>query len=283
MVTKIINGSGIAQKIRKELKEKIANFRVKPGLAVVLVGQDPASQIYVDFKKKASQEVGLYLETYDFEEDVNPKKVFMLIYELNENNKIHGILVQLPLPDQFDEYEIINAIDPRKDVDGFHPWNVGWLSIGQERLVSATAKAVETILDEMYIDVSGKEAVVIGTSNIVGKPTAHMLLNRGATVTQCHAKTKDLSEYTKKADLVVTAVGKPNLIKADMVKKGVTVIDIGISRLESGKVVGDVDYDKVKDKAKFITPVPGGVGPLTVASLLENTWLAMRNIEGYKD
>ncbi len=283
MVTKIINGTGIAQKIRKELKEKVSQFRVKPGLAVILVGQDPASQIYVDFKKKASQEVGLHIETFDFDDDVKPKKVLALIKELNEDKKIHGILVQLPLPDQFDEYEIINAIDPKKDVDGFHPWNVGWLSIGQERLVSATAKAVETILDEMYIEVSGKEAVVIGTSNIVGKPVAHMLLNRGATVTQCHAKTKDLAKHTQEADVIVTAVGKPNLIKANMVKTGATVIDIGISRLESGKVVGDVDYDKVKDKAKFITPVPGGVGPLTVASLLENTWLAMRKIEGYKE
>ncbi len=283
MITKIIDGVGLAEKIRRELKEKISQSRIKPGLAVILVGEDPASQIYVDFKKKASQEVGLYLETYAFEEDVKPKEVLELIQKLNEKKEIHGILVQLPLPDQFDEYQVIETISPDKDVDGFHPWNVGWLSIGQPRLISATARALEIILDEMHIEIPGKEAVIIGAGNITGKPIGQLLLNRGATVTVCHKATKDLTRYTQQADILISAVGKPGLIKANMVKTGAAVLDVGITRLESGKVVGDVDFDKVKDKAKYITPVPGGVGPLTVAMLLENTWQAMRRLEGYQD
>ena len=276
MITKIINGQGIADAVRKKLKAEVKKMRVKPGLAVILIGEDPASQIYVDFKKKASKEVGLYLETYDFEEDVNPKKVIKLIQELNQKDEIHGILVQLPLPEQFDKYEIIKTIHPDKDVDGFHPRNVGWLSMGQPRLVSATALGVMRILEESKINPEGKEAVIVGASNLVGKPVAQLLLNAGATITICNSKTKDLTELTQRADILITAVGKPKLITSSMVKTGAVVIDVGIARLEDGSVVGDVDFNKVKNKTSFITPVPGGVGPLTVAMLLQNTVAAAK-------
>lgn len=274
MVTKIINGSALADHLRKELKIKVGKLRVKPGLAVILVGDDPASKIYVDFKKKASAEVGLYLETYDFPEDIDPKIILELLEKLNVQENIHGILVQLPLPEQFNETEIIKAITPEKDVDGFHPENIGWLSIGTPHLVSATAKAVEKILESTHQDLAGKHAVIIGASNIVGKPVSQLLLNKNMTVTVCHEQTKDLTLHTQTADVIITAVGKPGLLTAEMVKTGAIIIDVGITRLPDGRVVGDVDFENVKNKASFITPVPGGVGPLTVAMLLENTYLA---------
>lgn len=280
-ITKIINGSGIAEQIRLELKEKIDHSRVQPGLAVILVGQDPASRIYVDFKKKASREVGIYLETHELPFDVTQKYLLKLIDRLNKNKKIHGILVQLPLPEHIEDIEVLEHINPSKDVDGFHPHNVGLLSVGFPQFIPATARGIMYLLDDIHFDVAGKEAVVIGASNIVGKPVAQLLLNAGATVTVCHIKTKDLSMYTQKADLIVTAVGKPNLLTQDMVKEGVVVIDAGISRVEDS-VVGDVDFEHVKPKVSNITPVPGGVGPMTVACLLQNTWDAMRRIEGYE-
>lgn len=279
-ITKIVNGTGLAKEIRRDLRTKILASRIKPGLAVILVGQDPASQIYVDFKKKASEEVGIVLESFECEDDFPEKKLLKLIGKLNEKKSIHGILVQLPLPDEIDEQKIISAILPEKDVDGFHPVNVGWLSIGHPLIVSATAKAIWKMIQSTNVDVRGKEAVVIGASNIVGKPIAQILLNKRATVTVCHSRTKDLALHISRADIIVSAVGKPNLITHDMVKPGAIVIDAGITRTEEGNVVGDVDFERVKEVAGWISPVPGGVGPMTVAMLLENTWEAMRRIEG---
>lgn len=278
-ITKILSGKGLAAKIRQELKHKIQKSRVTPGLAVILVGQDPASEMYVEFKSEASQEVGMYLQTFDFDEDVSEKKLLKTIEKLNRNKKIHGILVQLPLPDHIDTSLVLETIDPMKDVDGFHPENVGWLSVGAPEMMPATTRGIWTLLDSANINVEGKHVVVVGASNIVGKPTAQLLLNEGATVTVCHKKTKNLEEYTKKADILISATGVPNLIEASMVKKGAVVIDVGTARL-NGKTVGDVDFEKVKEKAAYITPVPGGVGPMTVASLLQNTWDAMCEIEG---
>jgi methylenetetrahydrofolate dehydrogenase (NADP+)/methenyltetrahydrofolate cyclohydrolase len=279
-ITKILNGTGLAREVRNDLRTKILASKIKPGLAVILVGQDPASQIYIDFKKKASEEVGIQLESFECEEDFPEKKLLKLIRKLNEKKSIHGILVQLPLPDQIDEQKIIAAILPEKDVDGFHPVNVGWLSIGHPLIVSATAKAIWRMIQSTNVEVKSKEVVIVGASNIVGKPIAQILLNKRATVTVCHSRTKDLALHTLRADVLVSAVGKPNLITADMVKPGAIVVDAGISRTEEGKVVGDVDFERVKEVAGWISPVPGGVGPMTVAMLLENTWEAMRRLEG---
>lgn len=279
-VTKILNGTGLAREIRAQLRTKILSSKIKPGLAVVLVGQDPASQIYVDFKKKASEEVGIELQSFECDEDFPEKKLLKLIKKLNESRSIHGILVQLPLPDHIDEEKVISAIIPEKDVDGFHPVNVGWLSIGHPLIVSATAKAIWRMIQSTHVEVKGKEVVIVGASNIVGKPIAQILLNKRATVTVCHSRTADLALHTSRADILVCAVGKPNLITTDMVKEGAVVIDAGITRTEEGVVVGDVDFERVKEVAGWISPVPGGVGPMTVAMLLENTWEAMRRIEG---
>src|SRR3990167_1493943 len=281
-VTKILNGSGIAQDIRMELRAKIADSRTKPGLAVILVGHDPASRMYIDFKKQASQEVGLYLETYEFEEDVKQKTLLKLIDKLNKNRKIHGILVQLPLPEHIEDIDILQRIDPAKDVDGFHPTNVGLLAVGYPALTPATPKGIMRLIASTGVDLRGKDAVVIGASNIVGKPTAQLLLNERATVTIANSLTRDLRVHTRKADVIVVAVGKPNLITADMVKEGVIVIDAGINKV-GDRVVGDVDYENVSKLAAFITPVPGGVGPMTVAMLLENTWEAMRHSKGHQE
>ncbi|OGY79416.1 MAG: bifunctional methylenetetrahydrofolate dehydrogenase/methenyltetrahydrofolate cyclohydrolase [Candidatus Kerfeldbacteria bacterium RIFCSPHIGHO2_02_FULL_42_14] len=280
-ITKILNGSGIAQTIRARLKTQIARGPKKPGLAVILVGQDPASKIYVDFKTKASREVGMYLETYHFEENIKEKKLLKLIDKLNKNKKIHGILVQLPLPSHIEDLSVLQRVDPRKDVDGFHPENVGLLAMGYPRFISATPKGIMHLLDHTNIDLVGKEVVVIGASNIVGKPLVQLLLDEEATVTVCHEKTQNLKVHTEHADIIIVAAGVPKLLTADMVKKGVVVIDVGINKVD-GAVVGDVDFEKVKERASYITPVPGGVGPMTVAMLLENTWEAMCAIEGYR-
>ncbi|MCW1930225.1 MAG: bifunctional methylenetetrahydrofolate dehydrogenase/methenyltetrahydrofolate cyclohydrolase FolD [Candidatus Kerfeldbacteria bacterium] len=278
-LTKILSGTGLAAQIRRELKEAIEESKVQPGLAVVLVGQDPASRIYVKFKTQASEEVGIYLETVELPEDISQKKLLKVIARLNKSKDIHGILVQLPLPRHLDTYEVIEAIDPAKDVDGFHSENVGWLSIGEPRLMPATTKGIMTLLEANDIELAGKHVVMVGASNIVGKPTAMALLNKNATVTICHKLTEDLKAHTKHADILITATGVPKLITPDMVKEGVVIVDAGITRYE-GKVVGDVDFEAVMDKASYITPVPGGVGPMTVVSLLQNTLEAMRAIEG---
>lgn len=281
-VVKMLSGTALAKAIRADLKKKIFDSKIKPGLAVVLVGQDPASQIYVKFKSQASEEVGMYLETVELDEETSQKKLLKIISKLNRNKKIHGILVQLPLPKHMNSFEVLQAIDPAKDVDGFNPENVGWLSIGKPRLMPATTAGIWTLVKSTHIDVRGKNVVMIGASNIVGKPTAQLFLNHGATVTICHKLTENLAQHTKTADILITATGVPNLITADMVKPHSIVIDAGITRFK-GKVVGDVAFEEVSQVVDYITPVPGGVGPMTVASLLQNTWHAMCRIHGAEE
>ena len=266
----IIDGKALVEQTRKEIKEKIKELGKKPGLAVIIVGENPASKIYVKKKVEACSEVGILSEKYELPDDVSEKELFELIEKLNRNDKINGILVQLPLPEHINEDAVINAIVPEKDVDGFHPANVGRMLIGQDTFVSATPKGIIRLIESTGKEIEGKHAVVIGRSNIVGKPTAILLLQKNATVTVCHSRTKDIEEITKQADIIVVAIGKPKFLKADMVKENVIVIDVGINRV-NGKLFGDVDFDEVKKKASFITPLPGGVGPMTIAMLLENT------------
>ncbi|MEK6891547.1 MAG: bifunctional 5,10-methylenetetrahydrofolate dehydrogenase/5,10-methenyltetrahydrofolate cyclohydrolase, partial [Nanoarchaeota archaeon] len=246
----------------------------KPGLALVMVGSNPASEVYVNFKEKDSKEAGFYCERYNLDEKTNEMDLINLLNQLNNNSKIHGVLVQLPLPKQIDEKLIINSILPHKDVDGFTPLSLGNLMSENTILAPATAIAVVHLIESTGIKIEGKNAVVIGRSNIIGKPVALMLLEKNATVTVCHSKTKNLAEHTKKADILVVAVGKPNLIKKEMVKEGAVVIDVGINRI-GNKLIGDVDFENVKEVAGFITPVPGGVGPMTRAMLMKNTLKAM--------
>lgn len=271
----LLDGAAMAEKLREKLSRKIADSKMKPGLAVILVGEDPASQLYVDFKTNASKEVGMHLETYAFPEDVPQKKVLKKIAKLNKRKKIHGVLVQLPLPKQLNEFEVMQAVSPDKDVDGFNPQNIGWLSIGDPRFLPATTRGIMRLLASTNVDLTGKHAVVVGSSNIVGKPTAQWLLNEGATVTICNSKTANLAFHTRQADVLITATGKPGLITGEMVKTGAIIIDAGIAK-HNDEVVGDCIFAEVAKKASYVTPVPGGVGPMTVASLLENTYLAMK-------
>ncbi len=276
----ILDGKQIAEKIRQEIKTEtqkvIADNNKKPGLAVVIVGEDPASSIYVRNKEKAANEVGFFSVVERLEDTVTQEELLQVVKRLNQNDEIHGILVQLPLPKHIDEKEIINAIDYRKDVDGFHPLNAGALMVGDKGLVSCTPKGCIRLIKETGIEISGKKAVVVGRSNIVGKPVALLLLQESATVTICHSRTKDLAAELAAADIVVAAVGVPNLVKGAMIKEGAVVIDVGINRLEDGKLCGDVEFEEASKKAGYITPVPGGVGPLTIAMLLQNT------LEAYK-
>lgn len=238
---------------------------------MVIVGNDPASRVYVNNKKKACAEVGIYSEEYALPEETTEKQLLELIDELNKNDKINGILVQLPLPKHLDEKTVLYAIDPKKDVDAFHPVNVGRIMIGDFDFVPCTPAGVMELIAESSIDVAGKNCVVIGRSNIVGKPQAMLLLHKNGTVTVCHSKTKDLPEITKKADILVAAVGRAKFVTKDMVKPGAVVIDVGMNRDENGKLCGDVDFEKVSEIAGAITPVPGGVGPMTIAMLMKNT------------
>ncbi len=270
----IIDGKKIAQKIRWEIKKEVARMNVKPGIAVVLVGENPASKVYVSMKGVACEDVGFYSEKYELKDNVSEAELVKLVRKLNADQKIHGILVQLPLPKQFNQQNIITAIDPEKDVDGFHPLNVGMLGTTKDHFVPCTALGILHLIKETT-PIEGKHAVVVGRSAIVGKPTADLLLNAGATVTICHSKTKDLALHTRQADILVVAVGKPKLITIDMVKKGAVVIDVGITRIDR-KICGDVDFENVKKKAAAITPVPGGVGPMTIAMLLRNTLTAAK-------
>ncbi|MEW6189727.1 MAG: bifunctional methylenetetrahydrofolate dehydrogenase/methenyltetrahydrofolate cyclohydrolase FolD [Actinomycetota bacterium] len=273
MTAKIINGKEIASSIYRELSEEIKILKernITPGLAVILVGEDPASMIYIRQKERACQNLGILSKKYPLSKDVSEKELLRLITDLNNDPSIHGILVQLPLPDHIDTRKVLNAVDPQKDVDGFHPFNVGNLTIGEILYPPCTPHGVLELLRKMKIEIRGKDAVVVGRSNIVGKPMALMLLHNDATVTICHSKTKDLASHTRRADILVVAVGHPKLVTRGMVKEGVVVIDVGISRVDD-KLVGDVDYDAVKEKAAAITPVPGGVGPMTIAMLLKNT------------
>lgn len=274
MQAKIIDGKKISEKMLAEIKIKIAKLREKPGLAIVIVGENPASLIYVNSKEKMCNEFGAYCERYNLGKDASETDLLKLIDELNDNPKIHGILVQLPLPKQIDEKLVIESIRPEKDVDGFSPLNLGNLAVGSTIIAPATPKAVIYLI-ESATKVEGKHAVVVGRSNIVGKPVALMLLEKNATVTICHSKTKNLGDYTKNADILVAACGSPKLIKKEMVKKGAVVIDVGINRTAGNKIIGDIDFEKVKEVASYITPVPGGVGPMTIAMLIDNLIKAM--------
>jgi len=271
---KLIDGRAIAQRIRHEVKEEVfmlrKEFQVVPTLAVILVGDDPASAIYVRNKAKACGEVGIRSDQYLLPADVSPEDLLNLIESLNNDDTVHGILVQLPLPPHISERRVLEAVHPMKDVDGFHPKNLGGLLIGNPLFIASTPLGILELLDQTGVEIEGKHAVVVGWSVIVGKPTAFLLLQRNATVTICHVKTADLAHHTRQADILIVAAGKPGLIQGSMVKEGVVVVDVGINRVGE-KLVGDVDFESVKERASFITPVPGGVGPVTVAMLLRNT------------
>ena len=275
----IINGKEISAAIREEIKAGVQGMSVRPGLAVVLVGDDPASAVYVRNKSKACAEVGIYSEVYRLPEETGREQLLGLIEQLNQSPLIHGILVQLPLPKHLDPEEVIMAIDPAKDVDAFHPVNVGKIMIGNYDFLPCTPAGVMELLHRSGIEVSGKECVVIGRSNIVGKPQAMLLLHENATVTVCHSKTRNLPSVCRRADILVSAVGKPKFVAADMVKDGAVIIDVGMNRDENGKLCGDVDFEPVSEKASYITPVPGGVGPMTITMLLKNTVTAAKRAE----
>jgi methylenetetrahydrofolate dehydrogenase (NADP+)/methenyltetrahydrofolate cyclohydrolase len=293
MPAQIISGTEVAKQIREELKREIAELKAKhnvvPGLATVLVGADPASQVYVGAKEKTSKELVIYSERYDLPEKTTQKELIALIKKLNKDPKIHGILVQLPLPKHLNEEEVLYAIDPKKDVDGFHPVNVGKLMIGEPDYLPCTPAGIQQLLIRSGVKIEGAEVVVVGRSNIVGKPIANILLQKkkgaNATVTICHTGTRDLAFHTKRADILIVAAGRPKAITADMVKEGVVVIDVGVNEVgktPDGKriLVGDVDFDAVKEKAKAITPVPGGVGPMTITMLMLNTVRAAKLAAG---
>ncbi len=271
MAANIIDGKEIARQIREKIKNKIQAFKIKPGLAVILVGDDEASKIYVKNKEKDCNEIGFYSEVHKLEENVSEDKLINLIKHLNNSDKIHGIIVQLPLPDHIKEETVINTILPEKDVDGFTYINAGKLFTGNNGLLPCTPAGCIELIKSTGIEIKGKYAVVVGRSNIVGKPMAMLLMQEHATITICHSRTKNLNEITKKADILVAAIGKAKMIKADMVKEGAIVIDVGMNKDENGKLCGDVDFENVKEKATFITPVPGGVGPMTRAMLMKNT------------
>jgi len=284
MAAQIIDGKQVAADMRAELKTEVASLKEKgivPGLAVVLVGEDPASKSYVTAKERACEEMGIYSDDNRLDADTSQKDLMALVEKLNSDPKINGILVQLPLPKGLDEAEVLLAIDPAKDVDGFHPMNVGKMVVGEKAFLPCTPHGVLQLLMRSGVKIEGAEAVIVGRSNIVGKPLANMLIQKNptgnATVTVCHTRTRDLTYHTKRADIVIAAAGRPNTITADMVKDGVVVIDVGVNRVEDAtkkrgyRLVGDVDFEAVKEKASLITPVPGGVGPMTITMLLFNT------------
>jgi len=293
MTAQLIKGAEVAAQIREELKKEIAELKSKhnlvPGLVTVLVGADPASQVYVGAKEKTSKELGIYSERYDLPEKTTQEELLKLIKKLNKDPKIHGILVQLPLPKHLNEEEVLYTIDPKKDVDGFHPVNVGKLMIGEPDYMPCTPAGIQQLLIRSGAQIEGAEVVVVGRSNIVGKPIANILLQKApganATVTICHTRTRDIAFHTKRADILIVAAGKPKAITADMVKEGVVVIDVGVNEIgktAEGKRIlcGDVDFETVKEKAKAITPVPGGVGPMTITMLMMNTVRAAKVAAG---
>lgn len=276
----IIDGKATSAKIRQDLKKQTEEFvkktNITPGLAVIIVGDDNASKIYVRNKKNACGEVGYYSEEYALPESTSQDELLKLIHKLNARKDIHGILVQSPLPKHIDEKFIVDNIDPKKDVDAFHPLNVGKIMLGSYDFVPCTPYGVMQLLEEYNIEVEGKNCVVVGRSNIVGKPQAMLLLHKNATVTICHSKTKNLSDITRNADIIVMAVGKAGLLKGDMISDGAVVIDVGMNRDENGKLCGDADFAECEKKASFITPVPGGVGPMTITMLMKNTLKAAK-------
>lgn len=278
-MAKILSGKTVSARVKQELKieaENLTKAGTKPGLAVVIVGDDSASKVYVANKEKACAELGIYSEKYALSVDTTEDELLNLIKKLNADDKIHGILVQLPLPKHLDDKTIINNILPSKDVDAFHPTNVGRIMIGDFDFVPCTPAGIMELIHESGVEVGGKECVVIGRSNIVGKPMSMLLLHENGTVTVCHSKTADLKAQTRRADILVAAVGIPKFVKADMVKPGAVVIDVGMDRDENGKLCGDVDFDEVEKVASAITPVPGGVGPMTIAMLMRNTITAAK-------
>ena len=276
----LIDGKKVSGGIRNRLAEEVQELKKKtgktPGLATVLVGDDPASAVYVRNKNKICGELGFQSFEQKLSADTSEEQLLQLVGELNSNKNIHGILVQLPLPDQIDSEKILQAIDPKKDVDGFHPVNVGKLVVGNALLTPCTPTGIIELLDHYDIEISGKHAVIIGRSNIVGKPVSMLLLQRNATITICHSRTQDLEEVTRSADIIVAAVGRANFVTEEMVSEGTVVIDVGINRVD-GKLTGDVDFEPVSKKASYITPVPGGVGPMTIALLMENTLKAFKD------
>lgn len=285
MSAQIISGKEVAASIREELKlevEELIKKGVLPGLSVILVGNDPASQSYVKAKAKACEEIGMKSEVIRMEETVTQEQLLAEVKRLNEDASVHGILVQLPLPEHIEEEAVINTINPMKDVDGFHPMSVGKMVIGEDAYLPCTPAGVIELIKRTGTEIKGKHAVVVGRSNIVGKPVSILLLRENATVTICHSKTKNLMEITKQADILIAAVGKAQMITEEYVSPGTVVIDVGVNRIESGKLVGDVDFEAVSKKASFITPVPGGVGPMTITMLLKNTVEAAKTIHGLK-
>lgn len=276
----IIDGKAVSAAVRDRIKAEVLELNSKgkqTGLAVIIVGEDPASKVYVSNKKKGCEQVGINSFEYALPEETTTEELLTLIGELNNDDKVDGILCQLPLPKHIDEQTVINSIVPEKDVDAFHPTNTGHIMIGDYSFLPCTPAGIIEMLKFYNIEISGKECVVIGRSNIVGKPMAMLLLQNSGTVTVCHSKTADLSAVTKRADILVSAVGKANFVTADMVKDGAVVIDVGMNRNAEGKLCGDVDFEAVKDKCSFITPVPGGVGPMTITMLLNNTLTASKN------
>ena len=289
MSARILEGKVFAAKIKDNVKIEVETLKnihgITPGLAVLIVGENPASKVYVANKDKACAESGIYSKVLRLPEHITKEELLTEIKALNENAAIHGILLQLPVPEHLKNYEteFLNAIDPDKDVDGFHPINVGKLAIGEEHLLPCTPFGCIKMLELADIEIAGKHAVIIGRSNIVGKPMANLLLSRHATVTICHSRTKDLASITRQADILVVAIGKPNFVTQEMVKPGAVVIDVGINRIGEKKLVGDVDFEQVKEVAGAITPVPGGVGLLTIAMLLSNTITAVKLQQNSKE
>lgn len=275
----IIDGKAVSKAVRERVASETAHLKEKgiiPGLAVIIVGEDPASQVYVRNKEKACEEVGFYSEKFALPESTTQEELNALVNELNARKDINGILCQLPLPKHLDDKEVINLIDPTKDVDAFHPVNVGAIMIGDYNFLPCTPAGVMELIHSTGVDVCGKKAVVIGRSNIVGKPMAMLLLHENATVEITHSKTQNLADITKEADILVAAIGRAKFVTADMVKDGAVVIDVGMNRDENGKLCGDVDFEAVQDKCSFITPVPGGVGPMTISMLMQNTLTAAK-------
>ena len=274
-MAEIISGKIVSQKLRSEIKTEVIDFKAQtgraPGLAVIVVGSDPASAVYVRNKHKACLDVGIESYQIEYPEDVSEDELLSKISELNLEKKVDGILVQLPLPAHINEEKVINTILPKKDVDAFHPINVGKITIGNYSLLPCTPAGIISLLDHYNVEISGKRCVVIGRSNIVGKPMAHLLLERNGTVTVCHSRTKNLKEITRTADILICAIGKAEFIREEDIKEGAVVIDVGINRTQDGRLVGDVCFEECSYKASYITPVPGGVGPMTIAMLLENT------------
>ncbi|NMM54499.1 bifunctional methylenetetrahydrofolate dehydrogenase/methenyltetrahydrofolate cyclohydrolase FolD [Paenibacillus aquistagni] len=277
----LLSGKDVSQAIREEIKQEVERLKavnLQPGLAVVLVGEDPASQVYVRNKHKACLELGYYSEVHRLPEDTTEEQLLELVHKLNEQETIHGILVQLPLPAQIHEKAIIDAIAVHKDVDGFHPVSVGNMVLGDDSLLPCTPAGVIEILKRYNLEIAGKHAVVIGRSNIVGKPVSLLLQRENATVTMCHSRTSNMKELTQQADILIVAIGKAKFIDASYVKPGAVVIDVGMNRLDNGKLAGDVDFDSVRELSSAITPVPGGVGPMTITMLMHNTLKAAKRI-----